>query len=914
MSLNAGSRLGPYEIETLIGSGGMGEVYRARDTRLDRRVAIKVLLPEVAADPERRERFEREARTVAGLNHSHICVLHDIGHDAPSTGSAPATTFLVMEELAGETLADRLHAGPLPLQQALRYGMQILDALDAAHRQGIVHRDLKPGNVFLVARDATTSSQRERRRGSGEFVKLLDFGLAKAQTSAFVPAGLSQAVTGNASLTAQGTILGTIQYMAPEQLEGRDVDARTDLFAFGSLLYEMVTGRRAFEGKSQVSLMAAILDSDPKRVSEIQPLSPPALDHVIQGCLAKSPDDRWQTARDVMKELQWIAAGGMDVAAASLAPTKSGRARWLWAAASFVIGLALASVGAALYMRAPEDTRQTRFSISTPEIAPGGLAMSPDGRYIAMSARTSPTVFSIYLRSMDAVGLRLLPGTEGGAGMFWSADSQHLGFVADNKLKRIDISGGPPQTICTLGTSGFTGGAWNSDGVVVFGTFPGPLKRVPAQGGEPVDLTDLRDGEVAHAVPVFLPDGRHVLYAAVTTVQSTQGLPAATMVVGSLDSKERAPIGFKGLSNFNYVQPGYLLFHRDRVLFAQPFDAKRLTLEGEPRRILDELAVDTLGAFADFSASSSALVYHTAAGTGQSQLVWYDRTGKRLGPVGDPGDYHGVALSPDNKRVAVHVHDQTTGGDIWVRDFESGAFSRFTTDRGHHQVPMWSPDGSAIAFASDRDDGVFRIYQKSSSGVGSEEVVFKSQDLTFPEDYSPDGKFMSIAHSSNGAVIDVEVLPLTGERKPQPFTSNTEFAEGMSKFSPDNHWIAYESDESRRLEVYVQQFPGRTRKVPVSTAGGRYPRWSRSGKELFYMTDDGSIMAVDVRQDADNIHTSPPRVLFKTNAALTNHYGSHYEYDVSSDGQRFIVNERIGTPSQTPQLTVVLNWSAGLKR
>jgi Tol biopolymer transport system component len=675
----------------------------------------------------------------------------------------------------------------------------------------------------------------------------------------------------------------------------------------------MVTGRKAFEGKSQVSLMAAILDTDPKRPSEIQPLSPPALDHVIQGCLAKSPDDRWQTARDVMKELQWIAAGGTSVAPL-LAATKPGRGRWVWAAASFVVGLVLASVGAALFIRVPEDARQTRFSITTPEISPGGIAISPDGRYIAMSARTSPTMISIYLRSMDAVDLKLLPGTEGGAGMFWSPDSQHLGFVADNKLKRIDISGGPPQTICALGTSGFTGATWNSDGVVVFGTFPGPLMRVSALGGEPVNLFELRDGEVAHAFPVFLPDGRHVLFAAVTPAQTAQVLPASTMVVGSLDSKQRAPIGLKGLSNINYIQPGYLLFHRDRVLFAQPFDTKRLTLEGEPRRVLDELAVDTLGAFADFSASASALVYHTASGAGQSQLAWYDRMGKRLGSVGDPGDYHGIALSPDNKRVAVHVHDQTTGGDIWVRDFESGAFSRFTTDRGHHQVPMWSPDGSSIAFTSDRDDGIFHIYQKSSSGVGNEEVVFKSRDLTFPEDYSPDGQFMSIAHSSNGAVIDVQVLPLTGERKPQPFTSNTEFAEGMSKFSPDSHWIAYESDESRRLEVYVQQYPGRTRKVPVSTAGGRYPRWSKNGKELFYMTDDGTIMAVDVREDANNIHTSPPRVLFKTNAALTNHLGSHYEYDVTADGQRFLVNERLTPANQIAPLTVVLNWMAGLKR
>jgi eukaryotic-like serine/threonine-protein kinase len=908
MSLSPGTRLGPYEIEALIGSGGMGEVYRARDTRLERRVAIKVLPPEVAADPERRERFEREARTIASLSHPHICVLHDVGHDHEST-------FLVMEELAGETLAERLKAGPLPLDQALRYGIEILEALDQAHRHGIVHRDLKPGNVFLAGHEAaTTSSQRERRRSSSEFVKLLDFGLAKVQTSAFVPAGLSQAVTGNRDLTGQGTILGTIQYMAPEQLEGREVDARTDLFAFGSVLYEMVTGRRAFEGKSQVGLMAAILDSDPKRPSEVQPLAPPALDHVVQGCLAKAPDDRWQTARDVMKELQWIAAGGTDAAAltSSMTAAKSGRGRWTWAAASFGMGLVLASVGAAFYTRAPEDNRQTRFAIATPENTPGGLAISPDGRLIAVAARTSPTMFAIYLRSMDDVDLKLLPGTEGGGAPFWSPDSRHLGFFADGKIKRIDVSGGPPQTICTTGPGGFVGATWSADGVVVFGQYPGALKRVSASGGEPVDLTDLRAGESAHVFPMFLPDARHVLFEAVGS-GNPQATPP-TMMVASLDSKGTAPVGLKVLSNLAYAPPGYLLFHRDRVMFVQSYDAKRSSVEGEPRRVIDDLMLDSLGAVAEFSVSTTgALVYRSASSAGLSQLTWYDRTGKRLGPVGTPGDYHGMALSPDNKRVAVHLHEQATGGDIWVLDVDRGALARLTTNRSHDQVPIWSRDGASIAFASDRA-GAFRIYQKLSTGVGDDDVVFKSESLTFPEDYAPDGQSMSIGHSLNGTVVDVQVLPLNGDRKPRPFTNNTEFVEGLSKFSPDGHWLAYVSDESRRNEVYVLQYPAKGSKVPISTAGGSYPRWSRSGKELFYMTDEGTLMAVDVREDATTLQASTPRVLFKTNAALTDHVGYHYEYDVTADGQRFLVNERLTPTGQGAPLTVVLNWLAELKK
>ena len=717
-----GTRLGPYEITALIGAGGMGEVYRAVDTRLDRRVAIKVLPAYVASDTHLRQRFEREARTIAGLNHPHICVLHDVGREGD-------VDFLVMEELTGETLADRLKKGPLPIDLALKYAIEILDALDKAHRHGVVHRDLKPANIFLVTRSAaplSTAARVERRRSAAgdSYVKLLDFGLAKVQTGAVVPAGLSRATTGEPDLTGQGTILGTIQYMAPEQLEGADVDARTDIFAFGAVLYEMVTGRKAFEGKSQVSLMAAILDSDPKCVSELQPLIPPALEQVIQGCLAKASEDRWQTAHDVMKQLQWIAAGGLQAGASALpSSARTSRSKWAWIAASFVVGLALASIAAVLYLRVPEDVNQTRFLITPAELAPApAIAVSPDGRRIAFLAKSSPTVFSLFVRSMESVEFQMLPGTTGAVFPFWSPDSRHLGFFANGALKRIDISGGPPQTVCE--TSNFVGGTWGADGTILFGTFPGPVKRVSASGGEPTDVTAVAPPqEVGHASPVLLPDGRHFLFMAF----NSGGAPTGTLNLGSLDSKQRTQL-VKLASAVSYAAPGYVLFHRNGTLMAQPFDIKRLSFSGDAVRIADGVAVDSFGVFGNYSVSNAGvLVFHAVATGGPSRLTWYDRSGKPLGAVGTPGEYRGIALSPDGKLIAVHQHQQPAGGDIWVLDQERGAFTPLTSNPSHNISPMWSRDGRTLAFASDRDGGIFNIYQKPSGGGGNDEQVLKSK-------------------------------------------------------------------------------------------------------------------------------------------------------------------------------------------
>ncbi len=892
MALATGTRLGPYEVTTLLGAGGMGEVYHARDTRLNRSVAIKVLPPQVASDPELRQRLEREARTIAALNHPNICVLHDVGHDN-------GVDFLVMEHLQGETLADRLKKGQLPTDQALRYAIEIADALDKAHRQGIIHRDLKPANVMVTPTG----------------IKLLDFGLAKLQAQPVAPAGLSQAPTGNVDLTAQGTILGTIQYMSPEQIEGLEADGRSDIFALGVVLYEMVTGRKAFEGKSQASLMASILERDPRPVSEIQPLSPPALEHVIQGCLAKAPDDRWQTAHDVMKQLKWIAAGGSQVSGAATAAPSRGRARVGWiAAASLGVVLVAAALAALRYLRTPELTEQTRFSVTTPPMAnPTQLSVSPDGRHIAFVAQTSQDdVQRLFVRPLDSVEARSLSGTDGAAAgaPFWSPDSRHIGFFAQGKLKRIDIAGGSPQNVADtpLGTAG---GTWNADGVIVFGTGLGPLKRVSASGGEPTDVTllDKASGEIAQAWPFFLPDGRHFLYMAGGVAPESRFI-----FVGSLDSKERVQV-LRASSSPLYAPPGYLLFHRDGILMAQRFDETNFTLSGEPSRVADGLATIPSTGRAAFSASSTGvLLYRTGEAFVETQMTWYDRTGKSLGHVAVPqGQYRGLSLSPDNRRLAVHRHEEPTGGDIWVLDQERGTFTRLTFT-AHNLAPMWSRDGNFIVFASDRDADALNIYRKSSSGAGTDEPLLKSPTTKFPEDWAPDGQSLLYGEARSGSV-DILRLPLSADRKPEPVVTSR-FQDYFSKFSPDGRWIAYASTESGRPEVYVQPYPQQTGKWQISTQGGNFPRWASSGKELFYLAADGTVMAVDVRPDGAAFSAGTPRTLFKTNALIANHRGSTIDipYDVSADGQRFLVNERLTPAGQGAPITVVLNWTAALKK
>ena len=861
MALSAGTRLGPYEIVDAIGAGGMGEVYRARDTRLDRTVAIKVLPAHWVDNAEMKQRFDREAQALASLNHPHICVLHDVGREtaisgqAGQVGQAETVDFLVMEYLEGETLAARLERGALGLDEGLKLGLQIVDALDKAHRRGVVHRDLKPANVMLTE--------------SG--TKLLDFGLAKFRAGG---AGVATALSGLSALptrmdlTTPGTMIGTMQYMAPEQLEGSEADARTDIFAFGALLHEMVTGKKAFVGKSQVLLISAIATSHVEPLSKVEPAAPPALDHVVKTCLAKAPADRWQTARDLLAELEWIAGGGADAAAAPALPVSTrprGRLRLVLPAVAAIFAASMVWP-AFLYFRGSGTQQELRFrvpiqlaaetttaggrgggrgaaqgfqGVSGPSVFdPANFAVSPDGRAIVFVARATNAPgdpWVLFVRPIGAVTPQRLPGTEDAAQPFWSADSRWIGFVAGTKLKRVEASGGPPQAICDA--LGFSGGTWNTEGTILFGSTQG-LQRVPAEGGNPEAATTLDGSESGHFWPHFLPDGRHYLY----TAWSGQAANRA-IVAGTLDSKEKTRVLSAG-SNAAYADPGYLIFHRESAVYAQAFDAGDLAVSGEPARVADEVTFDSANGRGDFRVSrNGVLTYFYAAGgnTGAAgaptsdlaewQLVWIERTGQVLEAVGPPGAYRGVEVSPDAKRIAVHRHD-ANGGDIYVIE-PRGSQTRLTRDAARHSsMPIWSPDGSRIVYASLRS-GKWGLYQTLSSGSGTEEPLYESDLPKAPMSWSPDGKRIVFWVEDLKTGSDLWVLTLE-DKKAAPLVA-TPFSETHGQISPDGKWIAYTSNsKDARNEIYVQPFPTGSGGWQVSNAGGDWPRWRGDSKELFY--------------------------------------------------------------------------------
>ena len=899
MGLRTGTQLGPYEILSAIGAGGMGEVHRARDTRLDRTVAIKILPDHLADRAELRERFEREARTIASLNHAHICTLYDIGHQN-------GTDYLVMEYLEGETLAERLKKGPLPLDQVLQYAIEISDALDKAHRKGITHRDLKPGNIMLTK--------------SG--TKLLDFGLAKLKASS-TASPLSQLPTANDNITAQGTILGTFQYMAPEQLEGKEADARTDIFAFGVLVYEMATGKKAFEGKSQASLIAKILDSDPPPISSLQPMTPPALDRVVKKCLAKEPDRRWQAASDLYDELKWITEGGSH--AGMLMAAASPRQRPLgWIAATIMLLLALGALSLVHFREPAQEARVVKMSVLPPEKATFSTrsvpAVSPDGRRVAFVASDEGKNL-LWVRDLDSLIGRPLPGTDGGIEPFWSPNSRFIGFFAGGKLKKIDVAGGPALSLCDVGGLGF-GGSWSRSDVIVFApTALGALLRVPAAGGSATPVTDLNQasGEVSHRFPWFLPDGRHFLYLA----RNTEAAKTA-VYVGDLDSKTRREV-LVAQSNAAYSPPGFLLFVREGTLIAQPFDAGKSETTGDPFPVAEGVAFGQGGgAFAQgqFSASQNGVLAYMSGGGGEdSQLTWFDRSGKMLGTVGAPGTMQVPAISPDGRTVAVEHQDPQTGFyDLWMHDLARGTASRFTFNSKTNEYPVWSPDGSHIAFSSTRD-GPMNIYQKATGGAAQDEALYKSEVNKVPEDWSRDGRYLcgTIAISPKTG-YDIWVLPLFGDRKPFPYLQ-TEFDEFFCKLSPDGHWLAYTSDETRRDEVYVQTFPTPGEKWQISASGGSHPVWSWDGKELFFIGGttpdvllgaDQKLMAVEVKGDiatgTATFEAGIPKPLFDTHLPTT----FTIRFDVSKDG-RFLMPVHVERSASVP-MTVVVNWTAGLKK
>lgn len=882
MRLAPGTCLGPYEVIAPAGAGGMGEVYKARDTRLDRIVALKVMPPHVAGDPTLRERFEREARAISQLNHPHICVLHDIGrHDG--------IDFLVMEHLEGETLAARLGRGPMPVAHALQAAVQMAGALDRAHRAGIVHRDLKPSNVMLT-RDG---------------VKLLDFGLAKAGAAVAAAAEATASPTVAAALTGQGAILGTLQYMAPEQLEGREVDARADIFAFGAVLHEMLTGKRAFEGKSQPGVIAALLSSDPPPVSSLQPLAPPALDHLVARALAKDPAERWTSMHDVLLQLRWIAVAppARPDARAETPAWRWERRRWLALSAALLI-VAVAAVGWGRFRASPAaPAAAVHFEVGPPAgatfISAGFAAillapvMSHDGSKIVFGAVGGDGVRRLWQRRLDGLEAQMLPGTDGAGFPFWAADDRAIAFFNAGKLNRLDLAGGSARPICDA--PGGLGGTWNRQGTIVFApTGEGPLYSVPASGGTPVPVTvlDASRGHISHRLPQFLPAGRRFLYLA-RGAKPEQ----SAVLVGSLDSKESRHVVLSD-SRAVYAWPGWLAFARDTALFAQRFDLDRLEVTGEAVAILPALEPDPGTGLGGFSFSNNGILAYRGSERGRLSLTWFDRSGRLLSTVGEPGQYTVPRLSPDERKLAVAL-----GGDIWVRDLVRGTFSRVTTVPGNC-CPVWSPDGTRLAYRKGARD----IAMKAVSGTGAETVLLSNGAENIPSDWSRDGRHI-VYQTRRGTRADAMLLPLAGDRTPTPVLQS-DFNEEQPRLSPDGRWIAYTSDESGRPEVYVQSLPSLAEKWQISTNGGGDPQWRRDGTELFFIAADRKLMAVPIRP-GPTFDPGIPTPLFETRVTGLTDVRTHYQ--VSADGRRFLVNTVPETEAATSApVRVIVNWPATL--
>jgi Tol biopolymer transport system component len=894
----------------------MGEVYRARDTRLERTVAIKILPAALAGDGQLRERFEREARAISSLQHPHICALFDVGEAPAPESSTETIRFLVLELLEGETLAARLaRAGPIPFDEAIRLAIEICDALATAHRSGIVHRDLKPANVFLV-RGGT---------GSGRSAaKLLDFGLAKAATPVVAASGLSMLPTTPPTLTAQGTILGTFQYMAPEQIEGIEADARTDIFAFGALFVEMLTGRAAFEGKSRATLLGAILKDQPPPASTLQAAVPKSVDRIIATCLEKDPEDRWQSARDLLRELQWVATGSGESG-----PTSSGvKTRAIsgrgWAILAAVAAVSVAAgIGIATLRRTAPRAEPLRFQVSPPEgttyATPAGggtgltpqVAISPDGKTLVFVAN-GPNGYQLWLRPLDAIEARPLASTDGSAFPFWSPDSRYVAFFADGKLKKVSAAGGPALVLCDAPSA--RGGSWNRDNVIIFTpNTTGALQRVSSAGGIPGNASalDTEYGETSHRFPSFLPDGRHFLYTGTIGTCCPPSKPARVKI-GVLDSLDATPL-MQAESMATYAR-GHLLFNREGTLMAQPFDASARVLSGEPFPVAE--AVSSEGSrYASFSVvENGVLVYARGSVRPLTRLAWFDRTGRQLATVGASALYYSVGLSPDERKAAVSLGaGAPLNRDIWIVDIATGVPTRLTFDANDDISPIWSPDSQRVVFAGNRS-GTPTLLQKSVSGSGNEEVLFKAELLAggmTPTDWSADGSHILYTRGQGvTGTADIWMLPLLGGRKPSASLA-TNASEVDARFSPDGKWIAYSSTESGQPEVYVQPFPATGAKFQVSQRGGARPAWRGDGQELFFLSLPGDVrlMAAPV-ETAQTFHAGAPVPLFSVSTIGT---AGNSQYGVSRDGKRFLVNT---LPQQTTvaPLTVVVNWLSGVPR
>ncbi|HEV8337424.1 MAG TPA: protein kinase [Candidatus Polarisedimenticolia bacterium] len=884
----AGETLSHYRLIEKIGEGGMGIVFRALDLRLEREVAVKVLPAGTLTDEAAKTRFRQEAMTLSRLNHPHIAVVHDFD-------SRDGIDFLVMELLEGETLAARLKKGSLPPEQVLRYGIEIAEALDRAHRIGIVHRDLKPGNIMITPHGA----------------KLLDFGLAKLRKpEGDAAAGLSSLATEARELTAQGTILGTFQYMAPEQLEGKPADARSDLFAFGAVLYEMSTGRKAFEGKSQASLIAAIMGGDPPPISKIQPMSPPAFDQLVKTCLAKDTEERWQTAHDVKLQLQWIAEGGSQVGLpAPVTARRRGRERWAWAVAA-ILALVAVGLGASLWTRKAPPQRAVRSSILPPEgakfnflrRASGALSLSPDGRYLTFSVLSAEGNQSLWIRPLDSDTARPLPGTKGAEWPFWSPDSRFIAFFADSKLKRIDLTGSPAVTIAEAGDG--RGGSWNRDGVIVFApTTEAGIHRVSSTGGTstPVTRLDEEHGETTHRWPSFLPDGRHFLYLGAS---HQPGRNEVNSVYAAELGSGKPKLLLHVRSNVAYAS-GYLLYERDRVLMAQRFDAASLALTGEPVPLAE--GVDLAPEFfrAIFAVSEAGLLALRAGGAEvNAQLKWYDREGREIGKVGEPGAYDGIVLSPDAKRAVVSLNNRDSGrADLWMLDLLRGVRTRFTFGTANEYGPVWSPDGTKVVYSvtAKADD----LFVKPSAG-GQEEPFFQNAEDKRPTCWSGDGRLIvfDTKDLKRDTRSDIAYVPVSGNKEPK-FYLKTEFNETAGQLSPDGRWMLYLSDESGKNELYAAAFPGPGGKWQVSSGGAIAGKWVRGGAEILYADYESGVMSVGVRASGASLDFDAPRLLFRMKATLGG--------DITADGERLILAVGPEMEKEIP-ISILSHWPALLNR
>ncbi len=866
MRLAPSTCLGPYEILAPIGAGGMGEVYKARDTRLDRTVAVKVLPAEWAGDVQRRQRFEREARAVSALNHPHICTLYDIGnHDG--------IDYLVMEYVEGKPLK-----GPLPVEEALRLGVQMADALDQAHRKGVFHRDLKPGNILV------------NKAG----VKLLDFGLAKLVR----PPVEGDAETLTKALTAEGSIVGTLQYMAPEQLGGEEADARSDIFSFGAVLYEMLTGRRAFDGKNKASVIAAILHVDPPALSSLQPLTPPALERVVATCLAKDRDDRWQTARDLKRELEWAAAPAAEEREKIKEERGTRKVVAAWAAASGLLLAAALSLGWLWWRASSRPMQVTRFQIQPPSGTRFFPRQAPiltrDGRKLAFSA-TKDGVSRLYVQPLDTLEARVLPETEGARAAFWSPDGASLAFQSGDKLRRIDLAGGSPRVLHDM-TSGLAGD-WNADGVILFRRVMGgavPLERIADTGGavSPATAADKKVDETRHILPHFLTDGRRFLFFSQARVGERN-----RVMLASLDSPQPTEVlkhnrnaVFTRAPEGRFGSRGYLLTMSDRTLMAYPFDERRGAVAGGPVAVAGDVGL--------FSVSATGTLAYLPAydyAPFQGHLAWFDRAGKPLGDL--PAAIGGFwpELSPDGTKVAVHRPGSGKTLDIWITDLERKAAMRLTLGAGSEVGPVWSPDGKRVAFTVEG-----RLMEKDSSGAGNERTL-SGEEAGRIEDWSADGRFILLS-PRRGTGLGLSLLPLARGGKPVALVP-----QGYDgQLSADGRFLAYVSLESGGPEVYVRPLPPAEGKWLISTGGGMKPRWRRDGRELFYVTPDQKMMAVEVKTGV-GFQWGIPRALFQ----IAGHAVRGERYAVTADGQRFLVYLEPEDQFDRP-ITVVENWHATL--